>query len=742
MLILKNKNGVSLMEVLVTIGILALLILAIFSLTQYVLKITAENKFRLGAIMLADQKMERIKNLPYSQVGTLNGIINGPIPDNEVVNNLSGLFYVNTLIRYIDDPFDGALGGSPDDLLPTDYKEARIRIRWFGQFGQKDVVFYTKITPKGMETSAGGGILSIMVFNASGQPVSQADVHIENNSLMPTVNFDAQTNAAGRLDFPGAPQAIESYEISATKTGYSTSSTSPRTASNPNPTQPHATVLNDQKTEISFAIDLVSNLTIKTINQSLPENWKVNNDNGIENQTNSRLAIDNGGFLYLVWQDYRASSDSKIYAQKYNPNGQIQWNANDVIIGPANNQILPEIKISTSTGDLYIGWNDNSNGNQDGYLVKRSAFDGSDLWNGARKIDTEADAADQTNVRLALFDKEQQTYATVVWQDNRNGNLDIYLQRYDGNKNESFNPEIKINKNSGNSGQSEPAVTIDLSDNIYAAWTDERDGNLNIYAAKYSGSGQALWQSDIKINTDSGTANHYNPAIASDSLGNIYLAWTDERNGNADIYLAKYNDAGQALWSPDNIMVNAYAPAGQSDPSLALDNADNLYISWTDERDGNQDIYAQKINAGGNRLWPDDIRININLGVSNQYNSEIIVSPFNNKAYVSWQDDRSGNYDIYTSLVENYGAITNIANVPLIIKGAKTIGTNPIIFKYDRQFITNSSGQLILSNLEWDSYSINLSPSYSTYHLVMSAPELPLNLAPNTDLELILYLDD
>jgi len=283
-----------------------------------------------------------------------------------------------------------------------------------------------------------------MVFNASGQPVSQADVHIENNSLMPTVNFDAQTNAAGRLDFPGAPQAIESYEISATKAGYSTSSTSPRTASNPNPTQPHATVLNDQKTEISFAIDLVSNLTIKTINQSLPENWKVNNDNGIENQTNSRLAIDNGGFLYLVWQDYRASSDSKIYAQKYNPNGQIQWNANDVIIGPANNQILPEIKISTSTGDLYIGWNDNSNGNQDGYLVKRSAFDGSDLWNGARKIDTEADAADQTNVRLALFDKEQQTYATVVWQDNRNGNLDIYLQRYDGNKNESFNPEIKI----------------------------------------------------------------------------------------------------------------------------------------------------------------------------------------------------------------------------------------------------------------------------------------------------------
>ena len=738
---LKNQTGVSLAEVIISIGILLVLFLAVFSLIQYVLNLAAENKFRMGAIMVADKKMEKIKNLPYDQIGTVAGIIHGPILDDETVAENNGIFNINTLVQYIDDPFDGTSNGNPPDLLPTDYKQVSIRARWVGRFGQKEIFVFTKIAPPGMETSVGGGVLSIIAFNAVGLPIDQADVQISNNLLNPSINFAATTDASGQLNFPGAPASIEGYEITVSKPGYSTSSTTARTVSNPNPTQPNATVLTGQKTDVSFAIDLLSNLTIKTIHQNLPTNWKVNTDLAADDQTASNLAADGAGNLYIAWQDYRSGSGSKIYWQKYNISGQAQWPAGDILISSANNQVWPDIKVSTSSSYAYISWNDNSNGNQDGYLIKRSTVDGSLQWSGPKKIDTSADSADQTNVRLALYNNGSEII-TAVWQDDRNGNLDIFMQSYDDNKNKLWTDEIKVNKNTDNSGQSEPAIALDSQNNIYVAWTDERNGQPDVYAAKYDSTGQASWLNDVKINSQSGASASYAPAIALDNNDYLYVAWTDERNGNGDIYLAKYNSSGQAVWSPDNIIVSADTDYNQKFPSLAITTADNIYLNWVDERNGNQDIYAQKLDTNGNRLWTDDPKININSGSSSQNNPEIIINPFDNNAYAAWQDDRNGDFDIYASQVDLYGAITNIANVPLVVSGAKQIGNNPIIYKYLKDHSTDSQGSLTLSNIEWDSYSFSLKTGYSAYNIIMTSPEQPINLLPNASGEIILYLDN
>jgi len=737
----KKIAGFSLAEVIISIGIVSILILAIFALTQYVLKLTAENKFRLGAIMVADKKMEKIKNLPYDQIGTVAGIINGPILDNELVTTNNGIFNVNTLIQYIDDPFDGTLGGGQNDLLPTDYKQITLKIRWFGKFGQKEITVYTKIAPRGMETSGGGGILSIMVFNANGQPVNQANIRIANQLLNPLIDFEAVTNASGRLDFPGAPESIEGYEITVNKSGYSTSSTTARTIANPNPTQPNVTVLTGQITITSYQIDLLSNLTIKTVYQALPENWIINTDGSSENQTLANLAADSAGNLYFVWQDYRSASDSKIYWQKYNIDGDVQWPDEDIRISSANNQVLPDIKISSSSNFAYIAWNDNSNGNQDGFLEKRSTSDGGLAWSGSKKIDTAANSADQTDVQLALYNRGLEIIS-AVWQDNRDGNLDIYLQNYDENKNQLWTNEVKVNRNSDNSDQSEPVISLDSQGNNYLVWTDERNGSQDIYAAKYDSAGQAVWASDVKINSGSGGSARYSPVIAIDKNDFLYIAWADERNGNSDIYLAKYDSGGQTVWTPDNIIASAYTNFNQKSPSLAISTDNNIFLSWTDERNGNQDIYAQKLDSSGNRLWNDDLRVNVSLGPSSQSNSEIIINPVNNQAYVTWDDNRDNNFDIFASQIDFYGATTTIANVPLIITGSKQIGDNPIILKYVKNYSTNSSGGLFLFQMEWDSYNISLGAGYSAYQIVMTSPELPLNLLPNTTGEIILYLDN
>ncbi len=684
----QKQRGFTLIESLITIVVVAILFFGVYNLIIYSIKITNENKFRAAAAIIANQKIERVRNLPYDDVGTLTGMVNGVIPDDETITQGGSVFAVNTLVKYEDDPFDGV--ASTTDTIPTDYKSASVKVSWNGPFGQKNIIISTIVAPKGIETSAGGGTLVISVFNANGLPVNLAEVHIENQDLAPTIDFTAQSNDQGELIFYGAPISNEGYEITVTKTGHSTSSTTPRTAENPNPTKPNATIIEGQKTEISFAIDLLSDLTIRTITANLPQNWRLSSDSSEERQTNARIAIDNSGSIYVVWQDYRQTSASKIYAQKYDSNGYAQWpsaaSPDDIVIATANNTVLPDI-LTDNSGNLYVGWHDGSTGNQEAYIVKLDSSDGSDLWGAEKKINTLADAADQSHIRIALAENAGSATTSAVWQDNRGGDLDVYLQILSPSGEIQFNPEIRINANPASDGsdQYEPVITIDSSHNNYIIWTDRRDGDFNVYGAKYSVAAVLQWEN--LINTDTGTSDQLNPDIAIDSNDNIYIVWTDERNGD-------------------------------------------------------QDIYAQKYDTGGNALWIEDLKININSDPSAQYNPDITINPLTDKPFAVWQDDRNGNLDIYATEFDNYESSEEpVNNVPLIITGVKRIGEDPIIYKYNKDYLSDSSGNVNLTDIEWDSYNIELQEGYENYDIIMSSPSIPIGLLPNTSEEIILYLE-
>src|SRR3954464_8027251 len=55
------------------------------------------------------------------------------------------------------------------------------------------------------------------------------------------------------------------HHIVVTKNGYSTDQTYPITSGNPNPTKPDPTVANGQVTQVSFFIDVLASLSIKTL---------------------------------------------------------------------------------------------------------------------------------------------------------------------------------------------------------------------------------------------------------------------------------------------------------------------------------------------------------------------------------------------------------------------------------------------------------------------------------------------
>lgn len=734
-----DSPGFSLIEIMVSFAIVALLLVTVYGLIIQSLKLTEENKMRLAASILADRKIELIRNLPYDDIGTVAGIPNGVIQDNEVIANSSGSFTVNTVIVYVDDSFDGVF---PADLLNTDYKSARVRVSYTGLFGEKSVTAFSIIAPRAMESSPGGGTLVITVANADGQPVNLADVNIRNNSVSPAINITLQTATSGMVILPGAPASTEGYEITVTKAGYSTASTTARTTSNPNPTPQclNLSVMNNQRTDGFYQIDLLSTLVIRAVAQNLPQNFRINTDAGTDEQTNPRLTLDSAGNIYVVWQDYRQGSAGKIYAQKYNSAGIKQWSS-DKVIGSANNQILPDILVDSANNALYIAWNDNSNGNQDCFLVKINTSDGSDIWSGSKRVETGANNKDQTKPRIALASNSD---LIIVWEDNRSGDADIYVRRYAPDQSTVWN-EILVNSNSDTSAQSAPTLVPSADGNTYITWTDGRNGNQDIYGQKLSSTSTKLWTGDLLISSDAGTANQYYSNVAVDSQNNLFAVWTDERNGslNQDVYIQKVASSSQTkLWGSSDLLVNTdgSTSTNQFNPSVAVDASDNVFVVWVDERYGNQDIFAQKIDANANRLWSPDLRVNVNTGTSDQTNPDLAINPATGKPYATWQDNRNANNDIYATEFDVYGTSTNLINLPISVVGGKKIGDGPpIIYKFNNNYTTDASGLVTLSNIEWDSYTIT--ENSATYDIIMTNPPIPVSLNPNSSLEVILYLE-
>ena len=81
----------------------------------------------------------------------------------------------------------------------------------------------------------------------------------------------------------------------------------------------------------------------------------------------------------------------------------------------------------------------------------------------------------------------------------------------------------------------------------------------------------------------------------------VCLTWSDQRDGNWEIYY-KYSVNGGASFSSDQRLTNANGNSWY--PSIAADDS-FIHICWQDARDGNNEIYY-KLSTDGGMTWHTD----------------------------------------------------------------------------------------------------------------------------------------
>ena len=260
------QKGFTLVESLVGVAVFMIVVVSVYQAYTATMDAVRVSRLKVTATALANEQFEIIRNLRYEDVGVVDSIPNGKVPhiQNLVRNNTE--FVVETTIRNIDDPFDGTIGGLPNDLSPADYRLAELEISCPSCRNFPPLRLTTYVGPQALEAASTNGSLFVHVFDAVGQPVVGANVHVENNQATPQIVIDDTTNNDGFLQIVDAPPGIEAYEITVSKSGYSTEKTYQVGApGNPNPTKPHVTVALQQLTQISATIDKTSTLDISSV---------------------------------------------------------------------------------------------------------------------------------------------------------------------------------------------------------------------------------------------------------------------------------------------------------------------------------------------------------------------------------------------------------------------------------------------------------------------------------------------
>ncbi len=146
------------------------------------------------------------------------------------------------------------------------------------------------------------------------------------------------------------------------------------------------------------------------------------------------------------------------------------------------------------------------------------------------------------------------------------------------------------------------------------------------------------------------------PVICSDGAGGAIMAWEDRR-GYPDIYAQRVDEMGRRLWAVEGVPI-CTASFGQLGPRICSDGAGGAIIAWTDPRASNvRDIYAQRIGPDGNVLWTAD-GVPVCTETAHQHLHDICADGYGG-AILVWQDERtSSSYDdVYCQRIDADGNV-------------------------------------------------------------------------------------
>ncbi len=236
----------------------------------------------------------------------------------------------------------------------------------------------------------------------------------------------------------------------------------------------------------------------------------------------------------------------------------------------------------------------------------------------------------------------------VVWSDTGGGN-EVFYTKLDKDG-EKIVDDTRLTFNPMHSFN--PSIAVDSSDLIHVAFTDARDGNAEIYYTRLDNEGNTL-QDDFRVTRNKWVS--FSPVIVVDSDENVHIVWSDNREKYDvfNLYYTKLSKDGRKL--VNDIKITENEGHWSVEPSIALDSHDNIHIIWVDNRNGlaggGWDIFYKKLDNQGKTIV-DDLQLTYNTFWD--LSPSIALDPMDN-IHLAWAQNREDSWEIFYMKLNNEG---------------------------------------------------------------------------------------
>lgn len=420
--------------------------------------------------------------------------------------------------------------------------------------------------------------------------------------------------------------------------------------------------------------------------RSLYENYDISRDSFPQNEPSVKFNARYPQNVVAAWRDFRTGVDPAVrrIGYSYSTDGGTTWSPSMLlpVIDTTHPRASDPVVSSDTLGNFYVATISITNANQNGEILIYKSTDRGQTFPVAYVAQGDTGTYEDKEWMICDLTKGISLYKNTLYlawtRAQGPGQGVLSSKSTDGGVN--WTPPLRMDQTTGGVGSTQ---AVGAGGELYTVWQWSSFSEDLIVFVRSTDGGETFTRDTIVAHGPSPLVpitplNLTLPSIAADisngpMRGNVYVVWSDARNGDPDIFLIKSTNSGLS-W-PTPIRVNDDSVGNgklQCWPWIAANDSGQLAVLYYDARstfdnsvveawlatssDGGSTFRNRRLSSVATpSAWPNlDVRFGEYINVDYKGNRIVPV----------WTDERAGGYDmdIYTAIVDLSSSVRHVVS--------------------------------------------------------------------------------